>query len=210
MSFSHHRALGARGCRTLTQVTHPIAPPTPNLPTKIIPIEIRRRKLSGTFPMGLRISPLNIEILLESNPLKSRILVRRLAVSACSQRLEALLSEGGMICLETLIELRFLNSSVLELIHLLKLNKKLPVEQFEATASQSTVLPPSLSPYIRESRILAPVRPRIQAAGLQRLKPPDCACFSRPANPRISLPSKQYLSLSLYIYIYIICPPSHS
>ena len=30
--------------------------------------------------MDMRIPPLNIEIMLESNPLKSRILVRRLAV----------------------------------------------------------------------------------------------------------------------------------
>ena len=42
------------------------------------------------------------------------------------------------------------------------------------------------SAYIRESRILAPVRPRVQAAGLRCLKAPDCRCFTRPANPRIS------------------------
>ena len=52
---------------------------TPNLPTKIIPTKIRRLKISGKFPMGLRIAPLGIKILLESNPLKPRILVRRLA-----------------------------------------------------------------------------------------------------------------------------------
>ena len=35
----------------------------------------------------------------------------------------------------------------------------------------------------RESCILAPGRPRMQAAGLQRLKAPCRGCFSRPANP---------------------------
>ena len=53
----------------------------PNLPTKIIPAKIRFLKLSGKFPMDMRIPPLDIEMLLESNPLKSRILVRRLAVA---------------------------------------------------------------------------------------------------------------------------------
>ena len=37
-------------------------------------------QLSGEFPMDLRIPPLNIKIMLESNPLNSIILVRRLAV----------------------------------------------------------------------------------------------------------------------------------
>ena len=46
-------------------------------------------------------------------------------------------SEGGMRS-ETLIELKFLNSSFCELILLLKLDKQFPVEQFEATDSQST------------------------------------------------------------------------
>ena len=36
--------------------------------------------------MGLGIPPLDIKILLESNPLKSRILVRRLAASALPSR----------------------------------------------------------------------------------------------------------------------------
>ena len=60
--------LGARG------------PSTPDLPTKITPTKIAGLKLSGKFPMGLGIPPLELPILLESNPLKSRILVRRLAV----------------------------------------------------------------------------------------------------------------------------------
>ena len=42
-------------------------------------------------------------------------------------------SEGGMIRLETLIQLKYLNSSFSSLILLLKLGKQLPVEQFEAT-----------------------------------------------------------------------------
>ena len=42
------------------------------------------------------------------------------------------------------------------------------------------------NPHVRESRVLAPVRPRMQAAGLQCLKAPDCGCFSRPANTRVS------------------------
>ena len=54
---------------------------TPNLPTNIIPTKIRWLTISGEFPMGMIIPPLEIKILLESNPLKSRILVRRLAVS---------------------------------------------------------------------------------------------------------------------------------
>ena len=45
-------------------------------------------------------------------------------------------SEGGMIRLETLIDPKFLNSSF---SILLKLDKQFPVEQFEATVSQSTV-----------------------------------------------------------------------
>ena len=53
---------------------------TPNLHTNIIPTNIARLKLSGKFPMGLEIPPLRIKITLESNPLKSTMLVRRLAV----------------------------------------------------------------------------------------------------------------------------------
>ena len=51
-----------------------------NLPTKNLPGKISWLKLSGESPVGLGITPLKIEILLESKPLKSRILVRRLAV----------------------------------------------------------------------------------------------------------------------------------
>ena len=52
--------------------------------TKNLPAEIAWLKLSGKFPMDMRIPPLNVKILLESNPLESRILVRRLAVSVFS------------------------------------------------------------------------------------------------------------------------------
>ena len=46
---------------------------------KIIPTKICWLKLSKKFPMGITIPHLTIKIMLESNPLKSRILVRRLA-----------------------------------------------------------------------------------------------------------------------------------
>ena len=52
----------------------------PNLHSKIIPTKIRWLKTSGKFPLGLGIPPLKTKILLESDPLKSRIVVRRLAV----------------------------------------------------------------------------------------------------------------------------------
>ena len=35
--------------------------------------------MSGKFPLGLGIAPLKLKIMLESNPMKSRISVRRLA-----------------------------------------------------------------------------------------------------------------------------------
>ena len=40
---------------------------TPNLPTNIPPTNIARLKLSGKFPMGLKIPPLKIKITPESN-----------------------------------------------------------------------------------------------------------------------------------------------
>ena len=54
---------------------------TPDLPTNIIPTNIAWLKLCGKFPMGLGMSPLRIKIMLDSNPLKSITLVRRLAVA---------------------------------------------------------------------------------------------------------------------------------
>ena len=55
---------------------------TPNLPAKIIPTNIAWLKLSGKFPMDMRIPPLWIKIVLESNPLTSTMLVRGLVVCA--------------------------------------------------------------------------------------------------------------------------------
>ena len=54
---------------------------TPNLPSKILPTgtKIRLLEIPGKFPVGLRVPPLKIKILLGSNPPKSGILVRRLA-----------------------------------------------------------------------------------------------------------------------------------
>ena len=54
---------------------------TPNLPTQIIPAKIRRLRISGEICIDMRIPPLHINIMLESNPPRSRILVRRLAAS---------------------------------------------------------------------------------------------------------------------------------
>ena len=54
---------------------------TPNLPTQIIPTKIRWLAISGRFPVDMRVLPLKIQIPLGSNPLKSRIFVRRSAVS---------------------------------------------------------------------------------------------------------------------------------
>ena len=53
---------------------------SPNLPTNITSANIARLKFSGRSPMGLGIPPLMINIMLESNPLKSTMLVRKLAV----------------------------------------------------------------------------------------------------------------------------------
>ena len=47
---------------------------------QIIPTNIARLKLSGKFPMGLGTPPLRFKIMLESNPLKSTMLVGRLGV----------------------------------------------------------------------------------------------------------------------------------
>ena len=55
-------------------------------------------------------------------------------------------SEGGMIRLQTLIELKLLNSSFSSLSSYWNQTNKLPVELFEATASQSTVPSPPHSP----------------------------------------------------------------
>ena len=49
--------------------------------TNIIPTKTAWLKHSGEFPMDLTVPPLESKIMLESNPLKSRILVGRLAVN---------------------------------------------------------------------------------------------------------------------------------
>ena len=54
---------------------------SPNLPTKNLPTKIAWLKTFGELPMDMRIPPLKIKIMLESDPLKSEILMRRLAVS---------------------------------------------------------------------------------------------------------------------------------
>ena len=71
------------------------APLTPNLPTNITPIEIAWLKLSGKSPMDLGIPPLRIKIMLESNPLKSIMLVGRLAVRSFLARASLRSSEIG-------------------------------------------------------------------------------------------------------------------
>ena len=58
--------------------TADLAQAKPNLPTKIVPAKIPRLNISGKSPMGLRIPPLKIKILLESKTSESRILVQRL------------------------------------------------------------------------------------------------------------------------------------
>ena len=51
-----------------------------SLHTKILPTKTRWLKISGEIPTDLRIPTLATKFMLESNSLKSRILVRRLAV----------------------------------------------------------------------------------------------------------------------------------
>ena len=72
----------------LSSPTRGSAAGTPNLPTKITPIKIAWFKFSWKCPMCLGIPPLKlkIKIVLESNPLKSRVLARRLAVSCTAAR----------------------------------------------------------------------------------------------------------------------------
>ena len=54
---------------------------TPNLPTNIDPTKIAWLELSGKSPMDMTIPTLKHNIMLESNPLKSTMLVGRLAVT---------------------------------------------------------------------------------------------------------------------------------
>ena len=50
--------------------------PTSNLPTKIIPTKIAWLKILRKSPMDIRIPPRKFKIMLESTPLRSRILVQ--------------------------------------------------------------------------------------------------------------------------------------
>ena len=60
---------------------------TPNIPTKNLPTKVRRLKISGKFPMGLGIPPLNnIKILLASNALKIRSLSTEIGRSDASRK----------------------------------------------------------------------------------------------------------------------------
>ena len=55
---------------------------TPNLPTTTLPTKVRWLNKSGRLPMDMIIPPLWLKIQLESNPLKSRIVVQILAVNS--------------------------------------------------------------------------------------------------------------------------------
>ena len=62
---------------------------TPDLPTKMIPTKICRTNNSGKRSKGLRIPPLNIKIMFESNPHISRApgaRIRRCAAAAAAPR----------------------------------------------------------------------------------------------------------------------------
>ena len=83
-SYEGREQIGLLTPRAFIISTDTDNPLTPNLPNKIISTKIRWLKLSGKFPMGLGIPPLKIKILLESKPLKSRTLVRRLAGKAAA------------------------------------------------------------------------------------------------------------------------------
>ena len=70
---------------------------TPNLPTNIVPTNIAWLKLSGASPMGLGISPLKFKIVLESNPLKSKLLIGGLGVAQSSCTTCAIISITHLI-----------------------------------------------------------------------------------------------------------------
>ena len=71
------------------------------IPTNIIPTKIHRLEISRESPLDMIIPTLIIEIMVESNPLTSGILVRRLAVR-CRQHLRAQISacdDTGMLAM---------------------------------------------------------------------------------------------------------------
>ena len=63
----------------LTRGNH-LSNTTPDLPYDVVPTNIACLRLSGKSPMGLGIPTLKFNIMLESNPLKSAMLVGRLGV----------------------------------------------------------------------------------------------------------------------------------
>ena len=78
-AFSFDRSCCKKASKLYTMCT------TANLPTKILP-KIRWLKTSGKSPLDMRVPLLQIRILLESNPMESRILVRRLAVQGLTHQ----------------------------------------------------------------------------------------------------------------------------
>ena len=90
---------GQRRPRRCSRPAPRVSGVTSNLPTKILPAKIAWLKLSWKIPMDMRIPRLKIKILLESHPLKSRILVRRLAVQGKqnSQETRGASSAGALL-----------------------------------------------------------------------------------------------------------------
>ena len=64
----------------------------------ITPAKIARLKLPGDFPMGLGIPPLRIKTTLESNPLKSIMLARRLDLAGTLTGFLALRASISWLC----------------------------------------------------------------------------------------------------------------
>ena len=77
--WTRRRPQASSGCWTRTAAARRSST-TPNLPTNIVPTNIAWLKLSEKFPMDMRIPPLKHNIMLESNPLRSTMLVGRLGV----------------------------------------------------------------------------------------------------------------------------------
>ena len=103
----------------------------------------------------------------------------------------------------TYVHMYFSKFELFDLILLLKLDKQFPVEQFEATVSQSTVPSPLFTSTMRRFRVRA-----VYAH----------VCIYVCVYIYIYIYICMYLSLSLYIYIYIynihmqvsVCCFSHS
>ena len=91
--------------------------------------------------------------------------VRRLAAPRGGPRREG--SAGGMMRLETLIELKYSQFELFEFIPLLNLDKLFPVEQFEATVSQSTAPSPPPKGALQGRRLLPPQAPHRRRRGAQ-------------------------------------------